>query len=238
MFQSLFCWIGLFDLHLAINLIGIDIVSILVLLDRSLRHRIVEAQLVDAVMFQSLFCWIGLFDTSSSSDPRYKCSVSILVLLDRSLRRAHRSDGIGRQTEFQSLFCWIGLFDVQRREGWWEQVWGFNPCFVGSVSSTEDPMALKIAHESSFNPCFVGSVSSTTAELLSHGCHLQVSILVLLDRSLRHHLCRITDLPQWCFNPCFVGSVSSTKESVSAESTKLSFNPCFVGSVSSTYNHD
>jgi len=40
---------------------------------------------------------------------------------------------------FQSLFCWIGLFDSKRTHRSYHSTTRFNPCFVGSVSSTYEP---------------------------------------------------------------------------------------------------
>jgi len=89
------------------------------------------------LMFQSLFCWIGLFDSPEKRRVgEGALEVSILVLLDRSLRltsscsenswaspsfnpcfvgsvsSTQYGGKPGRILErFQSLFCWIGLFD-------------------------------------------------------------------------------------------------------------------------------
>jgi len=110
-FQSLFWWIGLFDGVLIHKLELIEHVSILVLVDRSLRPRHFSrhgmctmsfnpcfggsvsstyTQIFHDILFggfQSLFWWIGLFDCISCNQKGCRDQVSILVLVDRSLRQ-------------------------------------------------------------------------------------------------------------------------------------------------------
>jgi len=88
---------------------------------------------------------------------------------------------------------------------------------------------------------------------------LFVSILVLLEVSLRPSSRIAFILSPWCFNPCFIGSISETRRKMHwrfkivqvsilvllevslrlltmrlKETGLICFNPCFIGSISET----
>ena len=158
--------------------------------------------------FQSLFWWIGLYDRRTHATPACFPCVSILVLVDRSLRQ-HRSS----HRVLYSVVSILVLVDRSLRPSMDECLSvierGFNPCFGGSVSTTRLPDSHR-SRPHCFNPCFGGSVSTTLCDhALELGAAL-VSILVLVDRSLRQPWAACEGVIRWCFNPCFGGSVSTT----------------------------
>jgi len=109
-FQSLFCWISLFDIlyFCLFDFRNVSFNPCFVGLVFSTKRDKVIIRGVDG--FNP--CFVGLVFSTwlFKAQPQYYIT-------------------------FQSLFCWISLFDVLRRL---IQKWktGFNPCFVGLVFST------------------------------------------------------------------------------------------------------
>ena len=62
----------------------------------------------------------------------------------------------------------------------------------------------------------------------------QVSILVLMELSLRRHGKNILMLMKKSFNPCFNGTLFETREPVSEDGSITGFNPCFNGTLFET----
>ncbi len=81
----------------------------------------------------------------------------------------------------------------------------------------------------SFNPCFNGSDSKSLLLFLLR-LSQYVSILVLMEVTLKASLHFILMSLDWCFNPCFNGSDSKRIISCHKNSIIISFNPCFNGS--------
>ena len=111
-------------------------VSILVVLDQSLRHNNNILSLLVDKSFNP--CCLGSVSSTILAVSVFQVVllVSILVVLDQSLR------------------LWV-LEEVFPLEV------GFNPCCLGSVSSTEELPGHQRLNDLSFNPCCLGSVSST-----------------------------------------------------------------------------
>ena len=84
----------------------------------------------------------------------------------------------------------------------------------------------------SFNPCFIGSISEALSCPALHAKPKRVSILVLLEVSLRQLYTRYTEFHNFCFNPCFIGSISEAIYRGCWYGVETSFNPCFIGSIS------
>jgi len=62
---------------------------------------------------------------------------------------------------------------------------GFNPCFGGFFSKTQEIEELKKEIEACFNPCFGGFFSKTFYNISDFAQDRFVSILVLVDFSLK-----------------------------------------------------
>ena len=160
-------------------------VSILVFLDSLLqrRHRLGKATI--KIRFQSLFFWIHFYNGFSGFGHYTTSFVSILVFLDSLLQHARVSAGSPGLSRFQSLFFWIHFYNPTTVRDAPRRPKGFNPCFSGFTSTTQDRRNRICEKRRRFNPCFSGFTSTT-----------MVSILAL------RHL--------WRFNPCFSGFTSTT----------------------------
>ena len=154
-------WIGLTDIGEARDRGPVDIVSILVVVDRTHGLACPTSENQGPSRFQSLLLWIGLTDCLNDalrerhlsgfnpcccgSDSRTRVGrvsnsienrVSILVVVDRTHGRSKAGDVTVEGRVFQSLLLWIGLTDersLRRRDG---NPCGFNPCCCGSDSRT------------------------------------------------------------------------------------------------------
>ena len=160
MFQSLFYWIFLYNPNPS------SIISF-------------------AIMFQSLFYWIFLYNSRLWKHNRPRQMVSILVLLDLPLQPIQRIAVRSRSMRFQSLFYWIFLYNSVRLSRGRSRPLRFNPCFIGSSSTTwgETPGDEQM---SGFQyPCFIGSSSTTRSQRGGWSDANPVSILVLLDLPLQ-----------------------------------------------------
>ena len=113
------------------------------------------------LVFQSLLFWIGLCDRRSRI---------------RALRRRRR---------FQSLLFWIGLCDGFVDAFLALCLKNFNPCCFGSVSATSPSAGSGSFALAYFNPCCFGSVSATIVQVNHRIAITKISILAVLDRSLR-----------------------------------------------------
>ena len=110
--------------------------------------------------FQSLLSWISLFDTAQtnpySSRRMFQSLLSWISLFDIESWMVM----IDAPMKFQSLLSWISLFDL-----------------IAPTRASTSP--------GGFNPCCLGSVSSTSTQDLDAVPPVRVSILVVLDQSLR-----------------------------------------------------
>ena len=67
---------------------------------------------------------------------------------------------------------------------------------------------MQILRVISFNPCFIGSISEAGTATSVRLKEVRVSILVLLEVSLRPQRKRFERAGEPSFNPCFIGSIS------------------------------
>ncbi len=85
---------------------------------------------------------------------------------------------------------------------------GFNPLFNGSVSEVCNTPLLHTENEKSFNPLFNGSVSEVNQRILCLLYSFSVSILCLMEVSLKSEGVSSWKKRWESFNPLFNGSVS------------------------------
>ena len=138
----------------------LNIVSILVFMERPLQHSTGLIYQVDFGGFQSLFLWIDLFNWPENQTGEAYNEVSILVFMERPLQPrlpwARASERLcfnpcfyGTTSStlvvtvfatlrdlFQSLFLWNDLFNFRDCQGLPVSLFCFNPCFYGTTSST------------------------------------------------------------------------------------------------------
>ena len=111
---------------------------------------------------------------------------------------------------FQSLLFWIGLCDFRR-------------------SSTGN------ANHSYFNPCCFGSVSATTLKRHALQKAKGISILAVLDRSLRPYiLCKTSYYSVISILAVLDRSLRPGGSCEADQGRRRDFNPCCFGSVSAT----
>ena len=137
----------------------------------------------------------------------------------------------------------------------------FNPCCLGSVSSTREILhlcilpflvSILVVLDQSLrrysSDVVVPNASVSILVVLDQSLRpcdrgrspvsaRRVSILVVLDQSLRPGEARLDRLTDGSFNPCCLGSVSSTGHMGHMRSGVFGFNPCCLGSVSSTLRY-
>ena len=158
-------------------------VSILVLLEVSLRPRRHEMCLWILFMFQSLFYWKYLWDVTSKACRDIGILVSILVLLEVSLRLSLHPPPLTWSIWFQSLFYWKYLWDHKDLQTNLQLIPCFNPCFIGSISETSQHHGRTTGNQVSI--LVLLEVSLRRCYQLETENWLCVSILVLLEVSLR-----------------------------------------------------
>jgi len=111
----------------------------------------------------------------------------------------------------------------------------FNPCFGGFFSKTNEGSGNRLLNHC-FNPCFGGFFSKTRSYITCFSAVVLVSILVLVDFSLKQKLGKRYYIKNDCFNPCFGGFFSKTSCANTCVFSVSCFNPCFGGFFSKTRN--
>ena len=106
-FQSLFFWMCRWKYYRRWCALYCQVVSILILLDVSLKAPASQAYKETAKMFQSLFFWMCRWKCASRSWLELWKKVSILILLDVSLKVGHVNGALKLCFVFQSLFFWM-----------------------------------------------------------------------------------------------------------------------------------
>ena len=210
-FQSLFFWMSVWKAALKGPLGDAVVVSILVLLDVSLKVR-------------------------RHDPPRLVRWVSILVLLDVSLKDVWKQPPRSRYQRFQSLFFWMSVWkmgNAQRSSRrcvmfqslfFWMSVWKFTDVWIWIswwiwFQSLFFWMSVwkKIIEGRSvtkylcFNPCSFGCQSERRRRKAGKFPRFFVSILVLLDVSLKVEGLGISQSRIIGFNPCSFGCQSESR---------------------------
>ena len=109
--------------------------------------------------------------------------------------------------------CFIGTYSITvLQEGQlWKRNMCFNPCFIGTYSITGILNCKILIVQERFNPCFIGTYSITWNCFKWFYNQIVVLILVLLELTLLLYLnCLLIYLLYHSFNPCFIGTYSIT----------------------------
>ena len=136
---------------------------------------------------------------------------------------------------FQSLLSWMLLWKATQQQLLTEDVWGFNPCYLGCCSERTRKSSFPL-WRFSFNPCYLGCCSESQPMALSWQVMHEVSILVILDVALKVSCSGRTPVILFCFNPCYLGCCSESQMEPGKELEQMSFNPCYLGCCSERPN--
>ena len=186
-------------------------VSILVLLEVALRH-LMKCMRQQSTKWVSILVLLEVALRQRLPFPSVVSGlVSILVLLEVALRR-WRCYNLGSGLDlFQSLFYWKLLCDYALSVAATLSI-GFNPCFIGSCSATNQAVLS--------DECFCWFQSLFYWKLLCDGENTHLSRHDDMFQSLFYWklLCDVNG-EGWtnslgCFNPCFIGSCSATIKNI------------------------
>ncbi len=128
--------------------------------------------------------------------------VSILVLMELSLRHPNRSPQNYNKKSF-------------------------NPCFNGTLFETDQLWYGKEGDVWGFNPCFNGTLFETPSLRWITFMSYNVSILVLMELSLRHYSTDPVFSLIESFNPCFNGTLFETPSASRLSCMRAPFQSLF-----------